>query len=166
MRAVALLLALASVARADGIPDERSDRDRVPLHAARHPRNLAIEVPGERPLPNKLVLGGVGLVAVAAGTFGLVFHLKSRSSAADVSAHTATGIPWSADLQGIVDDNTDQRRSATIGYAIGGVAALALVIAYIATNPRSETTVIHTTAMVPIVSPVAGGATAGASWRF
>ena len=54
---------------------------------------------------------------------------------------------------------------AGVFYGIGGALLLTSAIAYIATEPKAETTVIHPHAAA-LVAPTNGGAIVGGAWRF
>jgi hypothetical protein len=129
-------------------------------------RDIVVEIPGERSLPTKLAVGGIAAGGVLAGVVGLYFHLDSRSAVDNVDAGRFVGKPWTQDQVDQVDRAARSRTRAAIGYGVGGALVIGAVIAFIVTDPKSETSVIHTTRATPIVSPVPDGAVVGGAWRF
>jgi len=128
-------------------------------------KDIVIETPGERSPTNKLVIAGLTVAGGIAGGLGVYWHLDGRSAADDVSADSFTGEVWNADRDALVDRADRARTRAAIAYGVGGALLVAAVIAVIATEPESTTTVIHTTP-VPTVSPIEGGAMLGGAWSF
>jgi hypothetical protein len=128
-------------------------------------KDIVIETPGERTSANKLLLAGLTVTGGIAAALGVYWHLDGRSASDDVSADSFTGEPWSDDKQALVDRADRSRTRATIAYGVGGALLVTAVIALIATEPESTTTVIHTTP-VPTVSPIEGGAMLGGAWSF
>ena len=135
---------------------------------ARGEGDIVIETPGERPLENKLLVGGLAGAGVLASALGLYFHLDSRSASSDVSASKFTGHAWTADDQALVDRADRSRGRAIIGYSVGGALLIVAAITLIVTEPRSETTVIHPhrARSIPVVAPTEGGALFGGMWSF
>lgn len=102
----------------------------------------------------------VGAGAVLGGV-GFAFHLDYRSKSGDVAASRFTGQPWNAERQATYEDAQRSSTMAGVFYGLGGATLLAAVVAFIVTEPKVETMVIH-----PHVDPKSGGATLGAGWRF
>lgn len=131
------------------------------------PHDIVVETPGERSTGNKLALGGMAAAGVLAGALGLYYHLDSRSLSDDVSADSATGRPWTSDLQSKVDRASDDRTKAAVFYSVGGVLIAGAIVALIVTEPKSETTVIRPHTAMPILAPAqGGGAVVGGAWSF
>lgn len=134
---------------------------------ARADKDIVIEVPGERSTENKLVLGGIAGAGFVVGAIGLYFHLDSRSASNDVSSDKFTGHAWTAEDDALVDRADRSRSRAIIGYSIGGALIAGAVVAYILTEPKSETAVIHPHGHgTPSVTPTEGGALLGGLWSF
>ena len=114
------------------------------------------------------VLGGGGLLL---GAIGLYFNLDARSAADDVSAHSYTGQVWTADRQDTYDRAHSSSVTAGVLYGIGGGLLVATAFAYIVTEPKPETMVIHphsshASRTRPLVAPTSGGAVVGGAWSF
>ncbi|MDB4955651.1 MAG: hypothetical protein JWO36_3220 [Myxococcales bacterium] len=138
-----------------------------PVHA--DTRDIVIETPGERTPKNKLVIGGIAGAGVLIGALGAYFNLDSRNAAADVSTHDFTHLPWTPERQSRYDQANSSGTDAKIAYGLGGAMLLGAVIAYLATDPKPETTVIHPhqAGPSPTIQPVpGGGAMVGGSWSF
>ena len=90
-------------------------------------------------------------------------------SADEVSGHSFTGEPWTANKQDAVDRAHSSSITAGVLYGIGGGLLLATAVAYIVTEPEPETMVIHPHSdpkPTALVAPVKGGAVVGGAWRF
>lgn len=129
-------------------------------------RDIVIETPGERSIKTKAVLGGVFGASLLVGALGVYWHLDSRSAADSVSASKFTGKAWTSEDMTIADQADRSRTRATIAYGIGGALLVGAVIAFIATDPPSETVVITPSRATPTVAPVQGGAVLGGMWSF
>ncbi|HEY5923989.1 MAG TPA: hypothetical protein VIV11_20055 [Kofleriaceae bacterium] len=147
---------------------ERPSQDVRDFPAPRGKDVIIVSYP-ERSKKNVYVLGGLAVGGVLAGALGLYFHLDSRSAIDEVGANKFTGETWSPAHQ----DTYDRARSSSIAagvlYGLGGGLLLASAIAYIATEPKPETMVIHPHASpkpTALVAPTAGGAVVGGMWRF
>lgn len=120
-----------------------------------HPKEIVIEVPGLRTTNQKIVVGSLLGAGAIGGAIGLYFNLQSRSDANKVNAATFTGKAWTADREQSYDSANSNRNRAAVGYAIGGAFVIGAIAAFIATEPKSETTVIRPHAAVV---PTSGGA--------
>ncbi len=129
-------------------------------------RDIVIETPGERSTNTKIMLAGLLGASVIAGSFGVYWHLDSRSTADDVSAGKFTGKAWTSEDIALFDDAERSRTRATIAYSIGGALLIGAAIAFIVTDPGSETTVITPSRTTPTVSGTEGGAVLGGMWSF
>jgi hypothetical protein len=130
-------------------------------------KDIVIEIPGERTLENKLIVGGIAGAGFIAGVLGAYFHFDSRSASDDVSADSYTGQAWTSEDQALIDRADRSRSRAIIGYSAGGVLLIGAAIYYIVTEPRSETAVIRPHGRgSPTVSPTEGGAMLGGMWSF
>ncbi|HEU0037507.1 MAG TPA: hypothetical protein VFQ53_43145 [Kofleriaceae bacterium] len=144
---------------APDVPATAPRPDRPTLRSA--PREIVVDIPGERSRNNKLVLIGVTAASAIAGGIGLYYHLDSRSASDEVSAQLFTGRPWTADDEATVDRAASSRTRAAIGYSIGGALLVGAIVGYTLTDPAPRREVIRTSLV-----PVPGGAIAGAGWRF
>jgi len=135
--------------------------------AARADKDIVIEVPGERTMDNKLLLGGLAGAGFLVGAVGAYFHLDSRSAANDVSSAKYTGHAWTSEDEALVDRADRSKTRAIVGYSVGGALLIGAVVAFIVTEPRSETTVIHPHGRgSPTLAPTSGGAVLGGMWTF
>src|SRR5258705_3289454 len=133
--------------------------------AGRRGRDITIEIPGERPMNNKLLVGGLVGGGFLVGALGLYFHVDSRSATGDVDAQKLTGRAWTPAAQALADRAERSATRAGIAYGVGGALALAAVITYIATEPASTTEVIHT-GPAPAIIPARDGAALGGAWTW
>jgi len=158
--AIACVLAVAvpGVAIADAVPE----MERPVMRPAR-PREIVVEVPGERSTSNKLLTGTLAMAGLVAGSLGLYWHLDSREASDEVTADAFTGRSWSVEDVEQVDRADRSKTLATVGYAVGGSLLVAAVVTFIVTEPASDRSVIRTGA---IVSPTSGGAIVGRMWSF
>jgi hypothetical protein len=101
---------------------------------------------------------GAGVVLTGVG---LAFHLDYRSKANDLSSDRFTGEPWTAERQATFDDAHSSSVMAGVFYGLGGATLLAATIAFIVTEPKVVTIVIH-----PHVDPKNGGAMIGGGFSF
>ncbi len=158
---VAVALALGA-----GVPRGEAAADDVAPAPRRRPRELVIEIPGERSRANAIALAAVAGAGVLAGAAGLYFHLDARSVGEGVEADRFTGRVWTQAQADLVARAERSSAVAAVCYGAGGALVLGAAIAYIVTEPRSETSVIRTTHAIPAVAPVPGGAVLGGAWRF
>ncbi|MEO7091828.1 MAG: hypothetical protein ABI175_01175 [Polyangiales bacterium] len=134
---------------------------------ARADKDIVIEIPGERTTGQKLLVGGLAGAGFLAGAIGAYFHYDSRQASDEVGSDKFTGHAWTADDQALVDQADRSRSRAIIGYSIGGALLVGAVIAFIVTDPPSETTVIRPHGRgSPTVMPTPGGAMVGGAWSF
>jgi len=132
-------------------------------------RDIYIKSYPDRSKTNVLGLSIGAGAAVVLGGIGLYFHLHSRELSNDVSASHFTGEPWTADRQQAYDDANSAALTAGVLYGIGGAILLGTAIAYIATEPKMETIVIHPHTNgkpTALVAPTRGGALVGGTWSF
>jgi hypothetical protein len=128
--------------------------------------DIVITSPGERTLNNKLVIGGIAGAGAAIAGIGLYFHLDALSARDRVSVNGSTHRSWTTADQADYDRAHSSGVKAAVFYSIGGAALLAAAITLIATEPPSETQVIHPHRARPTVTPAPGGALVGESWTF
>jgi hypothetical protein len=132
-------------------------------------KDVVIVAYPERSKTNMIVLGGLAAGGVILGAVGLYYHLDSRSAADEVGAHSFSGEPWSAEKQAAYERAHTSSVAAGVFYGIGGGLLLATAIAYIVTEPKPETMVIHPHSdpkPTALVAPIKGGAVVGGAWRF
>jgi hypothetical protein len=137
-----------------------------PLVARPKPREIVIEIPGERSTANVVALAGIAGAGAIAGAIGVYFNLDARSAQQDVSADRFLNRPWTQAQVDLVERADRSSTRAGICYGIGGALLLGAAIAFIVTDPKSETSVIRTTRATPTVVPAPGGAVLGGAWRF
>lgn len=112
------------------------------------------------------IAAGIGVVL---GGVGVYYHLDSRDQANKINAHSFTGQTWTPDRAVIYDEAHSSAVKAGVFYGIGGAFLLGTAIAYIVTEPKMETTVIHPhTDPKPtaLIAPTPGGALVGGTWSF
>ncbi|MGE0396178.1 MAG: hypothetical protein AB7T06_05595 [Kofleriaceae bacterium] len=127
---------------------------------------ITIVAPGERPMKNKLVLGGIAGAGLVAGAIGFYFHLDSRSATDDVGTDVFTGTAWSPAHQELVDRADSSRAAAITLYSIGGACIAGAIVYWILTDPGEETIVIQPRTAQPTIVPTQGGAVLGGVWSF
>ena len=136
----------------------------APAHAD---TDIVIEIPGERPTENKILLGSLAGAGVVLGLLGAYWHLDSRSASNDVSTNKFTGHAWTAEDKALVDRADRSRTRAIFAYSAGGALLVGAAVVYILTEPKSETAVIHPHGRgTPTVAPTEGGALLGGMWSF
>ena len=131
--------------------------------AADQAHDIVVEIPGERSSANLALLGGLTGGALLFGGLAVYFHLDSQSISSELSASMPTGKPWSPALQKKDQQASDDRTRAAVLYSIGGAMLIGAVVTYIATEPDSETQVIHPHTAV---QPTQGGALVSHWWSF
>jgi hypothetical protein len=129
-------------------------------------RDIVIETPNERATHTKIVLGATVAAGVLVGGLGVFWHLDSRSAADDLSAGKFTGRAWTSEDIALADQADRSRTRATVAYGIGGALLVGAAIAFIVTDPGSETVVITPNRATPTVAPMPGGAVFGGMWSF
>ncbi len=129
-------------------------------------RDIVIETPGERTTATKAVLGGLLGAGLLVGAAGVYWNLDSRSASAEVSSGKFTGKAWTSEDIAFADQADRSKTRATIAYGIGGALLIGAAIAFIATDPPSETVVITPRRTIPTVAPTPGGAVLGGMWSF
>ncbi len=128
------------------------------------------EVDKERTNRQRILIASLGGGAVLVAAVGLLFHLDLRDKSDAVSASGPhTGMVYT-------DEVDDTRRSAlrsrnvTIAaYGVGAGLLVATLVAYVITDPGTETIVLGEEAAPPVavtIEPVAGGALVGGGWSF
>ncbi|MGN6109850.1 MAG: hypothetical protein ACTHU0_32380 [Kofleriaceae bacterium] len=132
----------------------------------RRPRDLTIDVPGERSTTNKIVLGALAGSAVVLGALGVYYNLDARDAADAISRDHFIGTTWGAAEVGLADRADRSSTRAKVYYGVGGAVLVGTVVAFLITAPKTDQVVIHTTGALPTVNPVAGGAVVGSAWRF
>jgi hypothetical protein len=132
-------------------------------------KDIYIKSYPDRSHKNMMGLAIAGGASVVFGGIGLYFHLDSRSKSNEVSAHKFTGEVWTSERQESYDAANRSAVVAGVFYGIGGAVLLGTAIAYMITEPKMETIVIHPhTSPKPtaLVAPTNGGAMVGGSWSF
>jgi hypothetical protein len=149
-------------------PSQSVEDDRH-LRGVRHGREIVVRYYPDRPRDNVRLLAATAGAGALFGLVGLYFHLDWRSTSSAVAADTFTGRTWSDSHQ---EQFEQAQRSSTIAgvmYGIGGALLLTTAIAYIVTEPKMETRIIHphTNAKpMAMVAPIQGGALVGGGWTF
>lgn len=144
-------------------PAERDPRESPVMKPAHKPREIVIDVPGERSSTNRITLAATLGVGVLAGAIGAYYHVESRDAAEAVSAVELLGQAWTHEEVALVDEAERAGRRAGIAYAIGGAFVIGTIVAFIVTAPDAERTVIRTGASASLVP---GGAMALGTWSF
>jgi hypothetical protein len=164
-------------ARADGDGSPPGAGDRPPPGAdggadyfpAPTGRDFVITAEGERTSKQIAIIASLAGTALAIGGVGLYYNLDSRSAAEAVSAKTFTHVVWSAADQATYDRANSSGAKAAVFYSLGGAVLIGAVVAFIVTDPKTETTVIHphgTGKPSPTIAPTSGGAVLGGTWEF
>lgn len=157
-------------------PPTPENYEKPALKTPIRPREIVIEVPGIRSRQTKIVLGALLAAGAIGGGLGAYFHLESRSAANDVSQAVFNGQTWTADRQRRFEDGESAKSRAAVGYAIGGAFVIGAIVTLIVTEPKSEQAVLRPRhagtpqggldSRLTGVSPIPGGAIAGAGWSF
>jgi len=144
---------------------ERPERDLADgggsYFAAPKGKDIYIKQYSDRSRANIIGLWSTVGAGVVLGGVGLAFHLDYRSKSDDLSSKRFTGEPWTADRQATYDDAHHSSVMAGVFYGIGGATLLAATVAFIVTEPKAETIVIH-----PHVDAKSGGAIIGGGFEF
>lgn len=165
---VCVALVIAGGSWVPGVVRAENDKPEPQLQAKLQgrPREIVIETPGERSTKTKVVLASLAGAGVIAGALGVYFNLDARSASNDVSADRFIGEPWTPAHVELVDRADRASTRAIAFYSIGGALLVGATIAFIATDPKSERSVIRTTRATPTLAPAAGGAVVGGAWSF
>lgn len=137
--------------------------------AAPKGKDIVIKSYPDRSQTNIWALSITAGVGVVLGGVGAYYHFDSRDQSNKINAHRFTGEAWTAERQAIFDDAHSSAVKAGVFYGIGGVLILGAAIAYIATEPKMETIVIHPHVdpkPTALVAPTPGGALVGGTWSF
>jgi hypothetical protein len=145
-------------------PPPPDNYEKPTLKTPIRPREIVIDVPGTRTRQQKMILGGLLAAGGVAGVLGVYFHLDSRAAANDVSEPVFNGQTWTPERQARLEDGQASRTRAGIAYGLGGAFVIGAIVALIATEPKSEQAVIRPRHAG--VTPIPGGAIAGAGWSF
>jgi hypothetical protein len=145
-------------------PPPPDNYERPVMKTPVRPREIVIDVPGVRSSQTKIVLGSLIAAGTIAGSIGLYFHLDSRSAANEISQSVFDGRTWTSDRQARLEDGERSKSRAAVGYAIGGAFVVGAIVALIVTEPKSEQAVIRPRHAG--ITPIPGGAIAGAGWSF
>lgn len=132
-------------------------------------KDIYIKSYPDRSHSNILALSIGAGASVVLGGIGLYFHLHSRELSNEVSAHKFTGEVWTDDRQDTYDAANRSAVTAGVIYGIGGAVLLGTAIAYMITEPKMETIVIHPHVNgkpTALVAPTRGGALVGGTWSF
>lgn len=133
------------------------------LRAPFRSREIVIDVPGERTRTTKIALASVAGAGLLAGAIGLYYHLDSHSASDAVSTSLPTGRAWTAEDEALVDRAGQSRTRAAIGYAVSGGLAIAAIVGYIVSQPKSERNVIRPHAAI---APTTNGAVVAGTWLW
>jgi hypothetical protein len=112
------------------------------------------------------IAAGLGVVVSGVGAY---YHLDSRDQSDKINAHRFTGESWTPERAAIYDEAHSSAVKAGVFYGIGGALVLGAAIAYIVTEPKMETTVIHPhvdSKPTALLAPTRGGALVGGAWSF
>jgi len=145
-------------------PPPRETYEKPTLKSPIRPREIVIDVPGVRSTRTKIVLGSLLAAGAIGGIAGVYFHLGSRSAANDVSETVFNGQTWTPERQARLEEGDRDKGRAGVAYAIGGAFVVGAIVALIVTEPSSERAVIRPRHAG--ITPVPGGAVAGAGWSF
>jgi len=132
-------------------------------------KDIYIKSYPDRSKTNVMGLAIAGGAAVVLGGIGLYFHLDSRAESSTINAHKFTGQAWTPDREATYDDAHSSAVTAGVLYGIGGAVLLGTAIAYMVTEPKMETIVIHphrSPKPTALLAPTRGGAFVGGTWSF
>jgi hypothetical protein len=129
------------------------------------PREIQVEIPGERSQNNKILVASIGAAGLIASALGVYWHLDSRDASKEVNAHYFTGEAWTDEKVGLVDRAERSKTRATIAYSFGGALIVGAIATWILTSPESETTVIRTGG-VSVTPTHDGGGMVTRMWSF
>lgn len=150
---------------ADPAYGEKPERDLADggggYFAAPKGKDIVIKQYPDRSRTNVIALWSTAGAGVLLGGVGLAFHLDYRSKSDDLASKRFTGAPWTEGRQATYDDAHRSSVYAGVFYGLGGATLLAATIAFIVTEPKAETIIIH-----PHVDPKPGGAIIGGGFSF
>ena len=132
-------------------------------------RDIVIKSYPDRPRNQILAISIAAGVGVALGGVGAYYHLDSRDQSNKINAHSFTGESWTPERTAIYDEAHSSAVKAGVFYGIGGAFLLGAAIAYIVTEPKMETIVIHPHVdpkPTALLAPTRGGALVGGTWSF
>jgi hypothetical protein len=139
--------------------------DHVPVRTPPFGHEICCPVRRLRTRGRVLVTDRVGRQGPLGG-LGLYWHLDSQTAADDVGSVTFTGNAWTAEDVALVDQADRSRTRAVVAYSVGGALVIGAIIAFIATDPPTETFTIRPRGGTPTVVPTQGGAMLGGTWSF
>lgn len=160
-----LVFGVGGVANAQP-PNAQPPPAEAPLVPRPKPREIEIEIPGERSTANIVTLAAIAGAGAIVGGIGVYFNLDARSAQQDVEANKFTAKPWTEVQVALVERADRSSTRAGIAYGVGGALLIGATVAFIITAPKSETSVIRTTSATPTIAPAPGGAVLGGAWRF
>jgi hypothetical protein len=129
------------------------------------PREIQVEIPGERSKNNKILVASLGAAGVIASALGVYWHLDSRDASKEVSADYFTGEAWTDEKVDLVDRADRSKTRATIAYSLGGALIVGAIATWILTAPESQTTIIRTGGVAVTPTHDGGGMVTG-MWSF
>lgn len=142
--------------------------------AAAEPMTFEVDKPRTR--QSVVLIASLFGAAVVFGGGGLLFHIHSRNQADEVATETGehTGRVYTDAIDATRRDAERSRKLAIVGYAIGGGFLVGTLVAYILTNPGTETIRVGEEVDPPapsgrpqvLVEPTPGGGVVGAAWTF
>jgi hypothetical protein len=168
---IALAVSLAWTAPAHAQPAQPDGY----FGAAAQPMTFEVDRPRTREA--KVLIASLFGAAVVFTGGGLLFHLHSKSQSDEVSTETDehTGRVYTDDLDATRRDAERSRTLAIAGYAVGGGFLVGTLVAYLLTDPGTETIRVGEEQAEPpapsgrpqvLVEPSTGGGMVGAAWRF
>ncbi len=153
--------ATVTVPELEAAPRAPAPRPVAPANLTSSPERDRANGSGSSQRSLGFIVGGVGVVGLAAGGFFGLRALSKNSDAKDICADrpTACSDAEQGEHSGLVDDAKSARTLSIIGFA-AGTAALGTGIVLVLAAPRAETSVARTIQIAPMV----GAHTAGASF--
>jgi hypothetical protein len=130
---------------------------------------MSFEVDRERTKRDKILIASLGGGALLVGGIGLLFHLDSRDLSDAISASGRhTGLTYTHDTDDTRRAALRSRAFTIASYGLGGGLLVATLVAYILTDPGTETITLDGEGARPPVAiePIVGGAVGTASWTF
>ena len=147
-------------------PEARPSNDMLVPTRARPVADIVVTSRPDRPRKTTLGLAAGAAAGVILGGVGLYYHLDSRDATQELSSHKPTGETWTAERQATYDRAHSSATTAAVFYSVGGAVLIGTAVAYILTEPKEETTIIHPHVSTPVVAPTQGGAIVGGMWSF